>query len=185
MARLERQDGLNDEQRGFSLDLATRTLEQRQAADSLRAMVDAKRGQAVFYGGYGLGKSYTMIAAVNYAKALGVPAHYTTLRDLLAYLRRAFNPDATESMDSRWDLLVTVPVLAIDEIDKANSTAWAMEQFTALVDKRWGNMHDQLTIYGMNADLTALDRAGLGHIADRLEDRRGKVVRFTGQSMRW
>lgn len=183
-AKLERQDGLNEAQRTFSLNDAKKSISQRTAASALKEMVDARKGQVVLYGDYGLGKSFTMIAAVNYAKENGVPAHYTTLSDLLNYLRDAFNPESTDNLDSRWDLLVGVPVLAIDEIDKTKSTAWAMERFTALVDKRWANMHGQLTIYGMNADLKSLDAAGLGHITDRLEDTRGTIVNFTGKSMR-
>jgi len=123
-----------------------------------------------------------MIAAVNAAKADGVAAHYTTMRNLLTYLRQSFSPtNQSETFDERWHLLTTVPVLAIDELDKANTTPWALEQFSALVDVRWRKMHEVITLFALNAELDVLP----GDVVDRVSDRRSYMVELNGASRRW
>lgn len=142
--------------------------------------VRERKGLITLHGKPGVGKSTLLIAAVNEARTLNVQAVYTTVTDLLDYLRSAFNPSNGEmGFDGRWQLLTTVEVLALDELDEMNTTPWAMERFLRLIDERWRNMGDHLT-------LCATNRLGVlpDKVVSRLRDQRGRVLQLDGPDMR-
>ena len=114
-----------------------------------------RRGIVTLTGKPGSGKSALLMCAVNEAREANVPAVYTTVTDLLDYLRAAYAPGADVSFDSRWDLLVGCEVLALDELDELNSTPWAMERFLRLMDERWRNMDRRLTLCATNSRINA------------------------------
>lgn len=184
MRRLEAIDGLTPEERTYRFDdgqfRAMPGSATEAAVQACRAALDAGGGIVTLTGPYGVGKTRILISAVNEAKDRNKPAVYTTMRDLLAWLREAFSPTATDSFSQRWDTLREAPVLVIDELDKANTTSWAMEQFSSLVDYRWRHMAGKVTIYALNKPVGVLP----GDIADRIMDGRAKVIEFTGGSRR-
>ena len=173
--RLDDIDGLTDTERAFALDGST-----PEHTDMI-SIIDAGAGMATLTGPYGVGKTHAIMAAINEAKRRGMTAHYTTMRDLLSYLREGFKPGPGElPFEKRWDLLTSAGVLAIDELDKTNATAWAQEQFSALVDVRWRNMRTQVTFFAMNQDVSGLP----GDVEDRINDRNAVILRMTGSSKR-
>jgi len=182
MARLDKIDGLTAAERRYSFHgmEGMASASQRTASKAIQVMLGDGHGMITLTGEYGVGKSHLLIAAINESKAAGVPATYTTMRNLLTYLRGAFDPNAEGTFLERWDLLLQVPVLAVDELDKSNATPWALEQFSALVDHRWRHMHEKITLFALNAPIDRLP----GDVADRLEDGRATVITLTGQSRR-
>lgn len=130
----------------------------------------------------GVGKTRLLICAVNEARDAGQPAVYTTMSDLLAYLRRAFNPDldADGTYEERWELYRTVEVLAVDELDEFSATPWAMERFMRLIDERWRNMDRCVTLLATNSRLSSMPEK----IASRLRDGRALLLAITGGDMR-
>lgn len=139
-----------------------------------------RRGIVTLTGKPGCGKTALLIAAVNEAREANVPAVYTTVTDLLDYLRAAYAPGADVSFDNRWDLLVGCEVLALDELDEFNSTPWAMERFLRLMDERWRNMDRRLTLCATNSRINALPEK----VASRLRDGRAEAIEMAPHDMR-
>lgn len=173
---MERIDGLTPQERMVRFETLQPTPYLHQIAEA----TDKRRGMITLSGPPGSGKTTMLICAVNDARVRNVPAVYTTMTDLLDYLRRAYAPDADLAFDSRWDLLVRCEVLALDEIDEFNATAWAMERFLRLIDERWRNIDRRLTLCATNQKVQLLP----DKISSRLSDGRALQIRTGGPDMR-
>lgn len=177
-AYLLRIDGLTPREREMSFaDLEGAN---DSVAAHLQNAVTLRRGLITLMGKPGTGKSSMLISAVNSARDANVPAVYTTVTDLLDYLRQAYAPHTELSFDARWDLLVRCEVLALDELDEFNTTPWAIERFLRLIDERWRAMDDHLTLCATNSRLNTLPEK----VASRLRDGRAQVMELTGADMR-
>jgi len=179
-AHLLRIDGLTPHERQFRFAGLARALNER-AIQATERVAATRRGLVTLTGKPGTGKSTLLMCAVNAAREMGVPAVYTTVTDLLDYLRAAYNPANAElTFDARWDLLVTCEVLALDELDEFSTTPWAMERFQRLMDERWRGMRDRLTLCATNSRLNALPEK----VASRLRDGRAEVIEMGNTDMR-
>jgi len=179
-AYLQRIDGLTPTERKLSFADLIRT-QNHQAIERIEAVTSERRGLVTLTGKPGTGKSTLLMCAVNAAREIGVPAVYTTMTDLLDYLRAAYNPNHAElAFDGRWQLLTTCEILALDEIDEFSGTAWAMERFLRLIDDRWRAIDNNLTLCATNSRLNALP----GKVASRLRDGRAEVIETQGADMR-
>lgn len=134
----------------------------------------APAGFVTLHGPCGVGKSHLLAAAVNAAKAAGWPAIYTLTADLLAHLRRAYAPDAAQTSDELSDRYRQVRVLALDELALFNPTPWAAEQFTLLIEHRYENASERLTLVASDAAWDDLPP----RIVSRLRDARHRVFEF-------
>lgn len=128
----------------------------------------------------GVGKTHLLAAVVNEARATGRTAVYTTTAELMDHLRAAYAPGSVVTFDGLLDKLTNCTVLALDELDRWNPTAWAQTVFFELVDRRYRNGEKQLTCFATNAELEALPQ----YITSRLQDRRCQMFRLTGPDMR-
>lgn len=178
--RLLELDGLTTRERQHRFaDLDT--LINARAITTVQEATAQRRGLITLTGKPGTGKTTLLVCAVNMARESNVPAVYTTITDLLDYLRRAYNPAHGElAFDARWDLLIRAEVLALDELDEFNTTPWAMERFLRLIDERWRAMDRTLTLCATNTGLAALPEK----IGSRLHDGRGQVLEMRGRDMR-
>lgn len=185
-AYLERVDGLKPHERTITFERVVLGSHNQTAYDAVRAAVAAKSGLITLTGPFGVGKSVLLMAAVNAARADGATSVYTTMTDLLDWLRAAFNPNRIEedgvdlSFERRWRLLTTCRVLAIDEVDEMNPTPWALERLCRIFDERWRSMEQALTVVALNQPVTVLP----GKVASRLRDGRGYVIQINGADMR-
>lgn len=143
-------------------------------------LVAGGRGMVTLFGEPGVGKSTLLICAVNYGRETGKLAIYTTMPDLLSYLRSTFGPDSEDTFDKYWDALIRADILAIDELDEFSDSKWSMERFLRLVDERWRRMDEVLTLYATNARPNAL----VGKVRSRLQDARAQIIEVTGKDMR-
>lgn len=174
-------DGLTDDERRYRFDNTMKSKTISPALDAVKETLFRRRGIVTLSGAPGVGKSRLLICAVNEARDVNLPAVYTTVTDLLEYLRRAYSPQKDEpDFDGRWDLLVKADVLALDELDEFNTTPWAMEKFLRLIDERWRSINDRVTIVATNANLNTLPEK----VASRLRDGRAQVVTMKGADNR-
>lgn len=180
-AKLMRLDGLTDEERSYRLDDYRITPQNRSAYGAAMKASALQRGFILLEGPYGVGKSRLLIAVVNECRDAGYLAVYSTMAELLDYLRDAFNPKSDkDGFEDRWETLVSAPVLAIDELEKFAATPWAMEKFTQLLHLRYRNIGSQLTIMATNGTLSGLP----GDVQSRLNDGRAMVFRINDADQR-
>lgn len=152
-----------------------------QMLSAARLFLDEPAGMLTLWGGVGNAKTLILQAVVNECIMRGMMAVYVTMLDLLDYIREAYN-DQTDSAWRRLDRFATVPVLAIDEVDKVKASDWTIERESALIDKRYrlGISRRAGTLLAMNKDPHTLPE----WISDRLYDGRNTVVHNADQSMR-
>lgn len=146
----------------------------------IKIAVDECSGLITLTGSYGVGKTTLLMCAVNEGRDAGKLAIYTTVTDLLSYLRSTFGPDAEESFDKYWDALIRCEILALDELDEFHTTPWAMERFLRLIDERWRRMDEVLTLCAINNRIQSLP----GKIQSRLKDLRAQIIALEGHDMR-
>lgn len=149
-----------------------------------RKFVTQPHGFLTIWGGVGNGKTLVLQAIVNEMREKrGVEGAYVTFYTLINYIRAGFdNADGEGTEQQRFKFLRSVPLLAIDEVDKVRMTEYADEFRTAFLDDRYraawaGKAH---TVFAMNCDPMTLPH----HIRDRLRDGRFKIVRNDDKSMR-
>jgi DNA replication protein DnaC len=175
-------DGLNPFERQFRFTNMQRTKSNAKAVEAVTKALMSRRGIVTLTGEPGRGKTHLLCCAVNEAREASLPAVYTTTSDVLNYLRNAYDPNREDKtdFDRRWDLLVKVDVLALDELDDFNATPWAMEYFLRLMDERWRSINSKITLLATN---TAVDNLA-PKVASRLKDGRAMVVKVEGKDIR-
>ncbi|HPX65082.1 MAG TPA: ATP-binding protein, partial [Anaerolineaceae bacterium] len=73
----------------------------------------------------------------NYQAALGAPPLFVGVPDLLDYLRAAFAPNSTQSLDKRFDEIRSTRLLILDDLDTQSATPWAREKIYQLFNYRY------------------------------------------------
>lgn len=144
----------------------------------VRDFVHDPRGFLTLWGGYGCGKTRLLATLVNECTEARIGAVYYTLPDLLAVLRESVGENVYNRQHTR---ILSVRVLAIDEVDKARLTDWAKEQIYTLVDSRYRLRHTQGTVFAMNVQPDHHDPE-LGYLYSRMGE--GTVVHVTAGDMR-
>lgn len=185
-ALLQRISGLTGDELALTLDdVLPSGPGTAQMLTTARLFLNYPAGILTLWGGVGNAKTLILQAVVNECIQRGVMAVYITMLDLLEHVRDAYSEkDAGEygTACKRLDRFATVPVLAIDEMDKIKSTDWAVERETSLIDKRYrlGISRMAGTLIAMNKDPHSLPE----WISDRLYDGRNTVIHNTDPSMR-
>lgn len=174
-ARLDKLDGLTELERGHTFATTKVFSHQVEVYGTLAA---AYNGIYVLQSDPGAGKSYFLHCVVNKAKAEGRTAVYSTMPDVLDYLRAAFNPKNEDPFEERWETLISCEVLALDEFDEFHATEWAQERFLRLIDERWRKRDHLLTVLATNLEIGTL----MSKVASRL--RQGTVLTMKHIDMR-
>ncbi len=95
-------------------------------------------GWLVFIGWYGSGKTHLAAAVANeYQKTHHERPMFVVVPDLLDYLRAAFGPQTTTSMDMRFDEVRHSPLLILDDLGTESATPWAREKLFQLLNYRY------------------------------------------------
>ena len=166
--------------------------------DAAREAVKRPVGFVTFHGGYGSGKSHLLGGICNDLHEAGRSVHYTTLAGLLDYLREAFDPDSTTGLAARYERMLAVECLAIDEVEKVSVTQWADEKLFQLIDDRYRRANECLTVLASNHRICDRDADGnivrtypvlpsskfVGAIMSRLLDGRFLVVDVGNEDVR-
>ena len=109
-------------------------------------------GWLALHGTFGTGKTWLLKALVNEAVCSGRPALFQTLPRLLDHLRAAFDPKQGIGFSGLFDRVLSVDVLALDEVDKYNPTDWAQEKLQEIVDHRYTHAHEMATLLAYNEE---------------------------------
>ncbi len=124
--------------------------------EAAEKFISNPRGFLSFFGGYGTGKTIALQAIVNECNERGIEAIYLTAHELMDYLYEAFDPKVMETDRGRVNRLASVPVLVIDELDKARDTPYAADMQFHLFDTRYRRAHELGTVLAWNGDLNTL-----------------------------
>lgn len=150
-------------------------------------MVGYAKGYGIvfLYGKSGQAKTLALKIGVATAFRDGKRSAYANMLSILDDIRTAFDEKENRQTEllRRMDWWNSLDVLAIDELDKINSTEWARERMFQLIDLRYQRAirQEALTIIAANIENTdELDP----YLRSRLEDNRftecGMVVRLEG-----
>lgn len=154
------QSGLQPQERNITLsklaadkDNDPDTLRMKTAA---QAFIERPVGFLSLHGGYGNGKTVALMAIVNAMLEKGIEARYLTAHELMAYLYDAFDRNIMETDEGRVRRLSQIPVLVIDEFDKARDTPYAADMQFHLIDTRYRAKETLGTVFAWNGGLDAL-----------------------------
>lgn len=127
--------------------------------DAAQAFIRGGRvGFLTIHGGYGNGKSTLLKAIVNDCIEQCVDVRYVTMTEVMVYAREAFDSEQRGDTDyGRIARIASIPVLIVDEVEKARVTDYAREVQTHLFDVRYRRSHELGTIVAWNGDFEALD----------------------------
>lgn len=150
--------GLLDEERKIrilDLDVAERPNSQAMLV-AAKTFIQNPIGFLSFCGGNGNGKTVMLMGIVNACLELGIEARYVTAHQLMDYLYEAFDEKVLETDRGRITRLASIPVLAIDELDKARDTPYAYDMQHHLFDQRYRSKDAIGTVFAWNGNLSTI-----------------------------
>ena len=109
----------------------------KRALEIAQTFAENPRGWLVFQGPYACGKTHLAAAIGNYQASLGAPPLFVGVPDLLDYLRAAFAPNSSQSLDRRFEEIRSNRLLILDDLDTQSATPWAREKIYQLFNYRY------------------------------------------------
>jgi DNA replication protein DnaC len=94
-------------------------------------------GWLVLTGEYGCGKTHLAAAMANTRSAMGLPALFVVVPDLLDHLRATFSPTSQMRFDKRFEEVRTAPFLVLDDLGTESASPWAQEKLYQLFNHRY------------------------------------------------
>lgn len=156
------------------------TAQRKVAKQRIGEALQRKSGLYTFWGDYGAGKSFALRIIVNEMRELyQAEGYYATFAGILDHLRSMWS--RKQDTSNYWERLLTVPVLAVDEVTRFNEAKeWEQEKLFLLVDTRYRRALTHLTVFATNENpnRTLPPEEGIGYLFSRM--REGKVVELRG-----
>ena len=109
----------------------------KRAFELCRAYAAEPDGWLLLTGDYGCGKTHLAAAIANARVALGQPAVFVVVPDLLDYLRAAFDPASQARFGQRFDEVRNAPLLVLDDLGTESASPWAQEKLYQLFNHRY------------------------------------------------
>ncbi len=109
----------------------------RRAYETCLYYAQEPEGWLVLSGTYGCGKTHLAAAIANARVAMGEPAVFMVVPDLLDHLRSTYSPQSEVSYDSLFEQLRTTPLLILDDLGTQSATPWAQEKLFQLLNHRY------------------------------------------------
>jgi DNA replication protein DnaC len=103
----------------------------------VRRYAEDPEGWLVLYGPFGTGKTHLAAAIANYRLALGEPAVFIVVPDLLDHLRATFSPNSDVTYDDLFETVRNTPLLILDDLGTQTSTPWAQEKLYQILNFRY------------------------------------------------
>jgi DNA replication protein DnaC len=156
------------------------------AIDGMKAVQETLSrgaGWVTLWGGTGLSKSKLLKIAVATALRANQRAAYVRMAEIMDNLRGAFRDGAPDDESARrLNFWAEIPILAIDEVSRTNSTDWAQERQFLILDRRYENacLGKSITLLASQHDPAELD----DYFYSRIRDGRFSVVHLVGEDVR-
>lgn len=155
--------------------------QRRRGKQIMSKMLQVKAGLLTLWGDYGSGKTMGAWVMVNEMRTLhNARGYFATFAEVLENLRGMYGKDQDTS--DYWERMLSIPVLAIDEITRFNeSSQWAQEKLAQLVDTRYRKRDTHMTILTTNENPNQRyedEDRGLGYLFSRMME--GELVELGG-----
>jgi DNA replication protein DnaC len=108
-----------------------------RAFEAARKYAESPQGWLVFTGTYGCGKTHLAAAIANYRSDLGHLALFVDVPDLMSRLRATFSPNSNVSLDRRFEMYRSAPLLVLDDLGTQSMTPWVREKLYQLFNYRY------------------------------------------------
>lgn len=145
-------------------------------------------GRGVFLvGGYGVGKTRLLIAALHARIRVGESALYLTVPDLLTRIKSTFNRRRDEGAATEDELLSvasTVKWLGLDDLGVEDMTPWARTELYQIVNARYNADLPIVCTSNLTFDDLEAERMVGGRIVSRLRELCGRPIRMDGPDLR-
>ena len=126
-------------------------------------------GWLCFLGDYGAGKTHLAASIANDLNDGGKDVMLATAPDLLDYLRQTFAPQSHSRFDKRFQDILSIPYLILDDLSLANATSWSTEKLFQIIDYRY--LSKRPTVYTAPETKEMIEENS-PRLATRLFDRR-------------
>lgn len=146
----------------------------------LKSKVEKPSWFTTLLGPNGLGKTQMLCAFANACIAAGHPCVYITTAEFLDDLRVSFSSKSETDYSKLFDAALRCRVLILDEWDRFNPTPWAKDKLFQLIEYRYRNGSDVMTLFASNMELDAIEP----YIASRMQDRRCAIFHLAGPDLR-
>ena len=143
--------------------------EQKSLDKAIKAAIifaENPKGGILFVGKYRTGKTHLAAGIGNYRAGLGENPIFTSVPDLLDYLRATFSPKSTISYDKIFTQVRTANLLILDDLNTKNTTPWAREKLFQIFNYRYER--ELPTVITATPPIEDID----AHILSRLLDER-------------
>lgn len=124
----------------------------QRAASIARHFAAEPRAWLLLIGHYGCGKTHLAVAIANARIALGEPALFQVVPDLLDHLRATFAPNSTVTYDDLFEEVRSAPLLILDDLGAHSSSPWAEEKLFQLVNYRYNSQLPTVVTTNMPLD---------------------------------
>lgn len=153
----------------------------RTAREAIQTVLRRGYGWVYLFGDFGTSKTSLLKIAVAEAVRSGKLGAYTRMAEIMDNLKEAFGKDNESAID-RLEWWSSVPVLAIDEMEKIQQSEYTTDRRFLLMDRRYEDAWKgrSITVIAGNVPPESLDKA----IRDRIRDGRFFVVHMDGTSIR-
>ena len=130
------------------------------------------KGWLTIIGGYGSGKTHLAAGIANAQRDRGTNVIFTTVPDLMDYLRMTFNNNMTVSLQQRFNIVLNVPLLVLDDLRTDGASTWVREKLFQIIEYRYTGQ--------MPTVITSVSQEWDERIASRLTDpRRCRIIAIT------
>lgn len=144
----------------------------------------ARKSIVYLHGGYGVGKTFLLQTAIAETVRAGIAAVYVpSLSGVMDNLRESYEQENSGSvLAARMEHWKTVPILAIDEIDRVKMSEFVSEKLFSIMDARYktAKKNKTITLVASNEPPEIFD----GYLASRFRDVSNAVIEIKDSDLR-
>ena len=108
-----------------------------RAYKACKAFAANPEGWLIISGTFGCGKTHLAGAIANQIASESVAPPMVSIPRMMRYLRATFRKSSSDSLDRRFDEIISAPILILDDLGAEYPTAWVREQLFMLFDERY------------------------------------------------
>lgn len=124
------------------------------------------KGWLVLTGTYGCGKTHLAMAIANHISLHSSAPTAISIPRMLMYLRATFNTRISDTLERRFEEIISAQVLILDDFGTQSMTPWVYEQLFQIFDERYRRKLP--TVITSNQEIEDMDR----RLVSRMKDSR-------------